>query len=670
MMGITLFGQTNTVQTSKEYDANNLFPASILDNNEDYNPPTNVTVTNITPCSADVSWSAWGNETRWEVRYKEISSIQWIVANSFTTTYHIQGLVPGNTYTVAVRAMYYSYDYGEYYSEISDTVCFTVPFQDTVVTIATACDSFEWNGGTYTTSGDYYWVNCDTIAILHLTVNPSINYVSYETVCDSFDWFNETYTSSGIYTHVNGCTTHTLHLTVMADFVPQITVSDTLSACETDTVILSLSNIYNNYLWSTGDTTSSISVCTPGYYWVTIGDGDGSFCTSISEPVLVGVSKQIVDTAFLCMVGVENSHNLVVWEEMTNPNVVGYRIYRENGQANVFEPLTFVPAGSTNAYEDTTADPSVRAYRYRITAVDTCGGETPMSEYHKTVHLTINQGLGNSYNLIWTPYEGFEFASYKLYRGTANNNLQLIQTMPSTLTSYTDNNPSGDALFYQIEVVMNSSCVQHTRDITFTGARSNIVYNGTPVTTDVSVSTCDSYDWNGQHLTASGDYTQSFTSLLGYDSVVTLHLTVNNSASSEFSITTSDSCYTWNSQTYCTSGDYTQTLQTVHGCDSVVTLHLTITVGVDNYDGFDFKVYPNPTSDIVNVQCTMNNVQFGDMELHLVDAYGRLLDVVRANNYLPLQTAQIDLSLYANGIYFLKAVADEKVVAVRKVVKG
>ena len=65
----------------------------------------------------------------------------------------------------------------------------------------------------------------------------------------------------------------------------------------------------------------------------------------------------------------------------------------------------------------------------------------------------------------------------------------------------------------------------------------------------------------------------------------------------------------------------------------------------------------------------MKNEEWGGMELHLCDAYGRLLDVVRANNDSPLQTAQIDLSRYANGVYFLKAVADEKTIAVRKVVK-
>ena len=63
----------------------------------------------------------------------------------------------------------------------------------------------------------------------------------------------------------------------------------------------------------------------------------------------------------------------------------------------------------------------------------------------------------------------------------------LIETLPSNLTSYTDYGGLSGALFYQIEVVMNGSCLRHTRDTAaYTGARSNIVYNGEPEITGVS----------------------------------------------------------------------------------------------------------------------------------------------------------------------------------------
>jgi hypothetical protein len=58
------------------------------------------------------------------------------------------------------------------------------------------------------------------------------------------------------------------------------------------------------------------------------------------------------------------------------------------------------------------------------------------------------------------------------------------------------------------------------------------------------------------------------------------------------------------------------------------------------------------------------------------DIYGKLVGVVETLRATSLQTGtgasvqtQIDLSRYANGVYFIKAVADGNVIGVRKVVK-
>ena len=510
-----------------------------------------------------------------------------------------------------------------------------------VVTIeidAAACESYTWNDSVYTQSGQYQQSftaigGCDSVVTLNLTINPSVTENVEVTAYDNYTWNDMTYNECGIYTqtltNINGCdSVVTLHLTLMTNeyltlcenelpytyydtvfdvgtpdssiysvhltsihgfdsivelhvtvipaFTPEVAVSGMLSPCVTSSATITANGSYSSYLWSNGETSASITVTTPGSYWVTAIDANG--CHGVSEPVQLGLSELITETPAICMVGVENNHNLVVWEELSDPDVVSYQIYRENDQANVFDLLTVIPAGSPNAYEDVTADPSVRAWRYKITAADSCGGETPMSAYHKTVHLTINQGIGNSWNLIWTPYEGFEFASYKLYRGTASNNLQLIQTMPATLTSFTDNNPAGDALFYQIEVVMAENCVQHTRDMTYTGTRSNIVWNGVAVTAETTVAACESYDWNGEILTASGDYVQTLQTEQGYDSTVTLHLIILQPTPARFFETACES-YTWtngNGQTYTQSGTYTHAHDDANGCTQVDTLFLTI----------------------------------------------------------------------------------------------
>ena len=85
-----------------------------------------------------------------------------------------------------------------------------------------------------------------------------------------------------------------------------------------------------------------------------------------------------------------------------------------------------------------------------------------------------------------------------------------------------------------------------------------------------------SFDWYGQHLTTSGDYTSTLTNAAGCDSVVTLHLTVNYSATGDTTAIACDS-FDWYEYTNLTqSGDYTHTFTNVAGGDSVVTLHLTL----------------------------------------------------------------------------------------------
>lgn len=90
---------------------------------------------------------------------------------------------------------------------------------------------------------------------------------------------------------------------------------------------------------------------------------------------------------------------------------------------------------------------------------------------------------------------------------------------------------------------------------------------------------CDQYTWNGITCTESGIYTDTLQTIYGCDSIVTMHLTVNQSTTSELSLTACDSLE-WHNVIYTESGDYTATFQTNTGCDSTEILHLTINKSV------------------------------------------------------------------------------------------
>ena len=71
-------------------------------------------------------------------------------------------------------------------------------------------------------------------------------------------------------------------------------------------------------------------------------------------------------------------------------------------------------------------------------------------------------------------------------------------------------------------------------------------------------------------------------------------------------------------------------------------------------------VYPNPTTDVINVQCTMDNVHCSGIEV--IDVYGKVVrTVVGANNDSPMPI-RINVSGLANGMYFVRVTTDEGVV--------
>ncbi len=92
---------------------------------------------------------------------------------------------------------------------------------------------------------------------------------------------------------------------------------------------------------------------------------------------------------------------------------------------------------------------------------------------------------------------------------------------------------------------------------------------------DTTAVACDEFTWHGVKYTNSGDYTLNLTNAAGCDSVVTLHLTINHPSSGDTTAVACDS-FEWHGVKYTDSGDYTMNLTNAAGCDSVVTLHLTV----------------------------------------------------------------------------------------------
>ena len=535
-------------------------------------------------------------------------------------------------------------------------------------TVAVACNSFDWYGNTYTASGDYLHTltnvnGCDSIATLHLTVNHTTYGDTAAVACNSFDWYGNTYTASGDYSHTLtnaiGCDSIvTLHLTVN-----HTTYGDTAAvACNSF-------DWYGNTYTTSGDYSRMLT--------------NANDCDSIFTLHLIVNHTTYGDTA----VAVCDSFN---WygNTYTTSGDYSHMLTNANGCDSIVTlhlTVNHLTYGDTSAVACDSLDwygntyTASGDYLYTLTNANGCDSIV-------TLHLTVNHTTYgdaaavacNSFDWYGNTYTA---SGDYLHTLTNANGCDSIVTLHLTI-SYTAYGDTVAVACDSMEWFGNMYTASGDYPVALTNANgcdSIITLHLTvnhPSTGIDEHEVCDSLTWlDGiTYYESTNAPTYTLSNALGCDSVVNLHLTINESISSEFNIVTEDSCYIWNNQTYCETGDYVQTFETMYGCDSVVTLHLTITVGVNDYNGLEFKLYPNPTKDVVNIHLTVNNEQLRGVEIQVFDMYGKLLDIVNvgntdAMNSIPSNT-QIDLSKYASGVYLVKAVVGGNVLAVRKVVKN
>ena len=397
-------------------------------------------------------------------------------------------------------------------------------------------------GETYTLNGIVYATDtvvrdtlktveygCDSVIVYNLHFWPVIDTVVYDTICygDTLKWVNDTaLITSGIYTRTltseHGCdSTVTLHLHVL----PEVAlVPETISACDSlewNGKVYTTSGIYR-------DTLTTVHGC----------DSIAELHLTIHNSVVIKVSETVCDS--------------IVWQDST---------YFVSG-----------------IYYDT------------LTTVNGCDSilELTLTVNYSTVGTPEERFICFGDSTVW---EGVAYDSTGTYTTTLTNavgcdsiaTLQLtvlsemvvdssqVTICPSELPYiwYGDTLKAADTYYAYEQFVRNTSCDSAEHKLTLV-----VLPNAS---SDTTVVACDEYTWNGITYTASGDYTFSTTAANGCDSIATLHLTVNNSNTSDTYITL---CFgdsiTWNGMICDSTKTYVDTLTNAAGCDSIAYLHLTI----------------------------------------------------------------------------------------------
>ncbi|MBP7496709.1 MAG: T9SS type A sorting domain-containing protein [Bacteroidales bacterium] len=218
------------------------------------------------------------------------------------------------------------------------------------------------------------------------------------------------------------------------------------------------------YKWDNGDTNAFTQYCSakPSFFdhtnkKLTVKVKDSK---SLSNEAEVNFRQHLPINQDICLVSVDSAtnKNIIIWEQNTDTIVTFYNIYKETYISNEYELIGSVPKGETNIFIDTKSDPAKKSDKYIIKAANNCT-ESSNSQAHKPIHLMISGFQGN-WNLAWSAYEGYNgsVGRCRIWRGNNYYSMELIDSVSSSVTSYTDINPPAGVVYYAIEVIPKNKC--------------------------------------------------------------------------------------------------------------------------------------------------------------------------------------------------------------------
>jgi hypothetical protein len=181
----------------------------------------------------------------------------------------------------------------------------------------------------------------------------------------------------------------------------------------------------------------------------------------------------------VCMVSVDSltNYNVIIWEKPVSDLIADFLVYKETDEANVYEVIDTVSYEEVPMVTDYGSNPAMRPYRYKIGFRDSENRVFPAGDYHQTIHLTISQGVNDNWNLIWTPYVGFNYSSYNILRKSGSGSYEQIATVSSSFNSFTDFNAPLRDIAYIVSINRPGGCNTGLRSSGYSDVYSNVAAN-------------------------------------------------------------------------------------------------------------------------------------------------------------------------------------------------
>ncbi|MCI4668479.1 MAG: PKD domain-containing protein [Bacteroidia bacterium] len=169
-----------------------------------------------------------------------------------------------------------------------------------------------------------------------------------------------------------------------------------------------------------------------------IGANPSQTSWSDTTMVLGEVTSQAEPTVMLRATVQDNRYAVLEWKEFEIPNVaIIYVEKSENG--GTFTNYATLPSGKSK-FEDLNTDVNESSYAYRVSAQDSCGSVTRLSNVGTTILLKAER-VGGEVSLGWTAYESWRFGvdRYRIERfNEALNDWEVLDFVQGSQLGYLD----------------------------------------------------------------------------------------------------------------------------------------------------------------------------------------------------------------------------------------
>ena len=630
----------------------------------------NVTVSNLTATSADLSWTPNGTETEWLLRYKSNQAgvpFDTVVVTG-TPAYLLQNLTPNTTYAWQVLA---SCGNGEYSATWTPISLFTTNCTD--ITTLPYNETFESTAGTTSTS-DHTMPDCWNY------YNTGTSYTGMPQVYSGSSYAQGGTNSLKFYTYTT--TAYSDQYAILPGIDPTLYPMNTLQismgarrSSSSYNLMLIVGVMTDPSNIGTFEPVDTISPTGTAYTNFTVRfdhyTGTGKYI-ALKAPQVSGtnynegyVDNIVVDVApFICDAptnvtasNIQQTSATITWTA-ANGESDWVLQYRE-------------PAGSWSSDINVIGTPS-----HNLT------GLTANTQYEVHVKAVCD----NTHSSDWSASATFTTLSSYVAPTVTTNDATNITTSSATLNgavtagsetitaqgfewkattggTYTAVNATGTTMSYDLTGLAPNTSYTFKA---FATTASGTTYGAekTFTTDEEQQDTCEA----PTNVTAS-DVTEN-SAIISWtqpdNTATSWDVQYKESAASAWNtVTTSNNPHTLTGLTpetsyevqviaHCTNGQTSDPSSIIH--------FTTLTDGIDDYTlDNTVTVYPNPTSGVVQIK----NEEWGMENVEVYDVFGKLLNVMSVNDH----TATLDLGGYAKGTYFVR-VTTEKGVVTKRVVKN